>query len=304
MGAPFGSPSTLALHISSWLPDGRIAFVQHCGTGCLGLHAVQSQTKEEYWDFCDASGELFWSPAQNVAVVENDASGVASVGLGLVSAADGIKVAKGASPHRPRKECKSAFKGEESCATCGPSQIEPRFNSWLPDSRTVLYNDAGFSSSTLKLWDVVSGLKRTLVANAASGAVSSDGRYVAFLSPESGRTINRQSNRVVLKILDLRSHKVVASRDIPTVRPPQLWSPSMVWSPSSSRLAFLGQNGKLSIATLKPDDIQVLETSAIGQDLSWSPDGKYLAIRDAPEPTPRLRIFKLASTEPSTIPRF
>ena len=132
-GAPFGGAGRRALLISSWLNDERIAFVVHCGTGCLGLHAVQTSGKG-FWDFCDASGSFFWSPAKTVAVVENDAEGIGPVGLGLVSASESTAISEGASYFRPQRECRSVFRGAQPCGTCGPSQVEPRFNSWFPDS--------------------------------------------------------------------------------------------------------------------------------------------------------------------------
>src|SRR5260370_33073938 len=161
-GAPVGGAGTRGLRISYWLPDGRIAFVLHCGTGCVGLHAVQSQGSEEYWDFCDASGSFFWSTTREHAVVQNDAEGVGPIGLGLVSASDGVAVANGASYYRPRKECSSVFRGAVRCGTCGPYQVEPNFNSWFPDSERVLYADQGLNSSQLKLWNTLSGLRRHL----------------------------------------------------------------------------------------------------------------------------------------------
>jgi len=274
LGAPFGSPGTRSLRISSWLADGRIAFVEHCGTGCLGLHAVQTQKSKEYWDFCDASGSFFWSPTGKDAVVQNDADGIGPVGLGLVSASDGVAVANGASYYRPRRECRSAFKGDVRCGTCGPSEAEPHFNSWFPDSETVLYTDQGLNSSQLKLWNTLSGVRKTLIANGSSGAFSPDGRYICFISPAHETTITWRSKRVLLSILDSRSERIVASREIPNALPPVQWSPSMNY------LAILDRDSNLLLASLGSDGIRVRQTKATGQELSWSPDGKYLAVLD------------------------
>jgi hypothetical protein len=286
-GAPFGGPGTRSLRISTWLADGRIAFVEHCGTGCLGLHAVQTQESKEYWDFCDASGSFFWSPTGKGAVVQNDAEGIGPVGLGLVSASDGVAVANGASYYRPRRECRSVFKGDVRCGTCGPSEAEPHFNSWFPDGETVLYADEGLSSSQLKLWNTLSGVRKTLIANGSSGALSPDGRYICFISPEHETTITWRSKRVLLAILDLRSERIVASREITNALPPVQWSPSMNY------LAILDRDSKLLLASLGPDGIRVRQTEVTGQELSWSPDGKYLTVLDRASSPSRLTILKV-----------
>jgi hypothetical protein len=285
-GAPFGGPGIRALRISSWLPDGRIAFVQHCGTGCVGLHAVQTEGGEQYWDFCDASGSIYWSPTRKSAVAQNDAEGIGPVGLGLVSASDAVVVANRASYYRPRRECSSVFKGAVRCGTCGPSQVEPNFNSWFPDSKTVLYTDEGLNSSELKLWNTVSGLKTTLVARGSSGALSPDGRYVAFIRPVHESAITSDSKRVSLATLDLRSKQIVAFREISNVQGP------LQWSPSASYLAILARDGKLLSARVTPAGIELRQTE-LGEpdyyhELSWSSDGKYLAVSGEPS---GLKIF-------------
>jgi WD40-like Beta Propeller Repeat len=288
-GAPFGGPGTRSLRISSWLQDGRITFVLHCGTGCLGLHAVQTARNEGYWDFCDASGSFFWSTARKDAVAQNDAEGVGPVGLGLVSASDGVAVANGASYYRPRRECGSVFKGDVRCGTCGPSQAEPHFNSWFPGGETVLYADEGLNSSQLRLWNTLSGSRKTLVAGGSSGAVSPDGRYVCFISPEHRTAIAWLSKRVLLAVLDLRSERIVTSREIPAVLPPVQWSPSMNY------LAILTRDSKLLLASLTPDGMQVHQTELTGQEFSWSPDGKYLAVRENVSEPSNLKILKFRS---------
>ena len=267
LGAPFGSPGTRTLRVSSWLPDGRIAFVEHRGTGCVGLHAVQPEGGEQYWDFCDASGDLFWSPTRKNAVVENEHSGVAPAALGLESASDGVAVPKGASYYRPRRECGSVFEGVLRGGVY--------FNAWLPDDKTVLFTDANPDGIELKLWDTVSGRKTTLVARGSSGALSPDGRYVAFIRPVNESAITSDSKRVSLAILDLRNRKIVASREIPYGQGPSQWSPS------ASYLAILTDR-KLLLARLTPAGIEFRQTELSEREfyheLSWSPDGKYLAV--------------------------
>jgi hypothetical protein len=292
-GAPFGGPDVRALGISSWLPDGRIAFVQHCGTGCVGLHAVQSEGGEQYWDFCDASGSIYWSPTRESAVAQNDAEGIGPVGLGLVSASDAVVVANRASYYRPRRECSSVFKGAVRCGTCGLSQVEPNFNSWFPDGKTVLYTDEGLNSSELKLWNTVSGLRTTLVARGSSGALSPDGRYVALIRPVHESAVTGDSKKVSLAILDLQSKKIVASREIPNVQGP------VQWSPSASYLGILARDGKLLLARIAPAGIELRQTE-LGEpdyyhELSWSLDGKYLAVSGEPF---GLKIFGFKLTDP------
>jgi hypothetical protein len=286
LGAPFGSPGSRALRISSWLPDGRITFVQHCGTGCLGLHAVQTQGNEGYWDFCDASGTFFWSTARKIAVVQNDVEGIGPAGLGLVSASDGVAVENRASYYRPRRECRSVFKGAVRCGTCGPSQVEPNFNSWFPDSETVLYTDEGLNSSQLKLWNTLSGSRRTLVASGSSGSVSPDGRYVSFISSKHETDNIQRNDRVSLAIMDLRSQRILGSSEVPALRSAPLWSPSMRY------LAGITENEKLVVARLSSDGVQARQTGITAQELSWSPDGEYLAVRESISEPSKIRILK------------
>jgi WD40 repeat protein len=267
LGAPFGSPGTRSLRISSWLPDGRIAFVEHCGTGCVGLHAVQPEGGEQYWDFCDTSGDLFWSPTRKNAVVENEHSGVAPAALGLESASDGVAVPGGASYYRPRRECGSVFEGVLRGGVY--------FDAWFPDDKTVLFTDANPDGSGLKLWNTVSGLRTTLVAGGWSGALSPGARYLAFLRHAHESAVTGDSKRVSLAILDLRSNKILAFREIPNVQGP------VQWSPSANYLAILARDGKLLLARITPAGIELrqteLEEPNFYHELSWSPDGKYLA---------------------------
>ena len=264
--APFGSPGRRSLRISSWLPDGRIAFVQHCGTGCMGLHAVQSKGGEQYWDFCDASGDFFWSPTRRSAVVQNGHSGAAPADLGLVSALDGVAVPRGASYHRPRRDCGSVVKGALRGGV--------NFNAWFPDHETVLFTDSNPDGSDLKLWNTASGSRTTLVPRGSSGSLSPDGGDVAFLVPAHESSLCKQA---WLKILDLRSKKIVASREIPKI------VARFQWSPSSSYLAILTDR-KLLLARLTPAGIELRQTELSDpgayHELSWSPDGKYLAVWD------------------------
>ena len=268
-GAPFGGPGRRSLRISSWLRDGRIAFALHCGAGCVGLHAV-SPAGVEYWDFCDASGHLFWSPTRKNAVLQNGHSGAAPADLGLVSASDGVEVPSGASYYRPRRECNSVVKGA--------AQGGVYFDSWLPDGGMVLFTDARPDRSELKLWNLANGSKKTLVARGSSGALSPDGRYVAFIAPVHEAAITSLSKRFSLAVLDLRSKTIVASREIPTVLPP------LQWSPSAAYLAITTDDGKLLLAKLNLAGIELRQTELTEPDfdheLSWSPDGEYLAVWD------------------------
>lgn len=242
----------------------------HCGTGCLGLHAVQTLRNEEYWDFCSASGPIFWSPDLKTAVVQNEAEDVGLQGLGLVSVSAGITVAEGASYHRAQQECKSSFK---VCLGCSV-----QFNSWFSDNRTVLYTEttvfwiekSPYLEWQLALWNARSGMRKTLVADGRLGVVSPDGRYLSFIYD-----ISQSSKQVFLRIMDLASKRVVASAEIPAV------GSLPKWSPAGNYLAmFAGSESSLVIARFESGRVEVRQTKITGQELSWSSTGKYLAVCD------------------------
>jgi len=230
--------------------------------------------------------DFFWSTARKIAVVQNDVEGIGPVGLGLVSASDGVAVANRASYYRPRRECRSVFKGAVRCGTCGPSQVEPNFNSWFPDSETVLYTDEGLKSSQLKLWNTLSGSRTTLVASGSSGAVSHDGRYVSFISSKHDTDNIQPNDRVSLAVMDLRNQRIIGSSEVPALRSAPLWSPLMRY------LAGITKNEKLVVARLSSDGVQARQTGITVQELSWSPDGKYLAVRESISEPSKIKILK------------
>ena len=57
-----------------------------------------------------------------------------------------------------------------------------------------------------------------------------------------------------------------------------------------SYLTVFGRDGKLLLASLRPDGMQVRETEVPGEG---SPDGKYLAVRDHFYDPATIRILKL-----------
>src|SRR5208283_4048159 len=179
-------------------------------------------------------------------------------------------VPRGASYHRQRRECASVFDGV--------LRGRVYFNAWFPDDETVLFTNANPEGSGLKLWDTVSGRRTTLVGSGSSGAVSPGGRYVAFIRAVHESAATGDSKRVSLAILDLRSKKVVAIREIPDVESP------VQWSPSASYLAIVARGGKLLLASVTPAGVKLRQTESgepdVYREVSWSPDGKYLAVWD------------------------
>lgn len=267
------------LRISAWLRDGRIMFFTGCGTGCQSLDAVQTRGSKRYWEFCYASGDFFWAPDQSIAVVQNEDSGVAPQGLGLVSVSAEVAVGEAGISYLPERQCKSSFEGTL------PGEVL-QFNSWL-SNKIVLYSQINISSYGLNIWDIQSGSRKVLVADGSAGAVSPDGRYVSFIYHKAG--VSQSTEQMSLRIMDLQSERVVASADIP----PAVNLPTK-WSPAGNYLAMfvsVSGNDSLLIARFESERVEVRQTEITGDNLSWSADGKYLAVGNIGYPDTKLTIL-------------
>jgi hypothetical protein len=86
--------------------------------------------------------------------------------------------------------------------------------------------------------------------------------------------------------MDLRSERMIGSSKVSAVQSPPRWSPSM------SYLAILSKDDDLLIASLTSDGVEVRRTEMRGKKLSWSPDGKYLAVRSELSDPSALKILK------------
>ena len=128
-----------------------------------------------------------------------------------------------------------------------------------------------------------------MVADARAGSVSPDGRYIAFIAPKHKVGPTFESIRGSLAVLDSRTKRVFSSRSLLALKSPPLWSSSMNY------LAGTTSDGKLVIARLGSDGLEVRGTKIAVQELSWSADGKYLATWESMTAPPTLNVIRFRS---------
>jgi len=111
-------------------------------------------------------------------------------------------------------------------------------------------------------------------------AFSPDGRYLVFSA--MGET---QNNRDIY-VSEVATKKKVGQGAIWRVTTHPHKDTQPVWSPDGQRIAFLrsadkfGEPYKLIITSVRGEDEQ--EVGQVTGGLSWSPDGKYLAVSASP----------------------
>lgn len=295
-GAPFGSPGTRAVGISTWLSDQEIAFYLHCGTGCVSLNKIDVASGT-YRHFCTGSldGAYYWAPTKDQAVGEMHLGG-----LSLIKREAGELISDATSAF---KECHEVIQG----CTYKEDKMqdkEYRFDAWAPDGKRSLYTGWTCSQAPiigsqahLYLWVIDSSQQKQLVPNAGWASWSPDGTKIAFLlfgAPRydsSTRIIGTdfmvgKPFRVYLGIMAAATQAVptLVSLGSEPLDPEKgeswdLFRP--IWSPNSRRLLTRNLQQELILVEADGSGQRLLTQGAQLCDatcIQWSPDGKRLAL--------------------------
>jgi len=297
-GSSFGSLGVRGVGISTWLNNQEIAFIEHCGTGCVAIYKVDVGSGT-HWNLGDLTvdGGLYWAPTKRWAIAEMHLGG-----LGVVERSRFEPISSSASSS-PQELYRSVL---EKCTNVGGKWEgeEFRFDDWSPDGKQVLYigwaclkQPATESGVTLYLWDIQSGRQEKLLANAGWATWSPDGSKIAFLLFGEPRydpsqrligtdfVINRPF-RVYLGIME------VATKAAPVLVPlgAEPLDPKKVggdwfqrrllhplWSPDGKQLAVRDAQGDLFLIRADGKERRPV-TKGMEVESSWSPDGKRLAL--------------------------
>jgi dipeptidyl aminopeptidase/acylaminoacyl peptidase len=148
---------------------------------------------------------------------------------------------------------------------------------WSGDDKSIFYVDYDarkmfWTESRLLQVDIASGEAKVLKNGWGKGILysmptpSPDGKWLAYLSDESG-----WANIYLMNLSTGDTHPLVqAAADYG----------EMVWSPDSSKLAYVIMkdcNNTLSMTTLEGQTFPIVTGEVVCGGLAWSPDGKYLS---------------------------
>lgn len=297
-GAPFGSPGVRAVGISTWLSNQEIAFIEHCGTGCVAVYKVEME-RGTYWSLGDLTvdGGLYWAPTKRWAIAEMHLGG-----LGVVEGSRFEPVSSSASSS-PQEPYRSVL---ERCMNVGGHWEGEQFrlDGWSPDGKQALSTGwaclkqpATESGVALYLWDIESGRQEKLLSNAGWAAWSPDGSKVAFLLLGEPRYDSSQriigtdfvTNKPFRAYLGIME---VATKTVPVLVSlgPEPLDPKKVggewfqerlghplWSPDGKQLAARDAQGDLFLIRADGKARRPI-TKGMEVEAAWSPAGKRLAL--------------------------
>ena len=296
--APFGSPGTRSVAIGRWLGGDEIAFVAGCGTECLQVATVDV-AHGTYAALCTANGSVVWSRDGSVAAAEGHLGALA-----LLRGADRRPiVASGSHLQAPCPEL------VPSCSSGAPSDIRAwnAFDAWSPDGSRFLftawvpgpacaYDPPRRPRPALFVWDVAAAKARRVAADAAWGAWSPDGSWIAFLRL-TPTDVGRKRGGVphppgpgcaaTLVVVNAESGTTRAGVPLGTLDPCDPTAHGSASDPMHPRWSFDGR----SVAVVGADGSTLLLgadgltrralTRGVAAAVAWSPDGRYIALRPA-----------------------
>lgn len=176
---------------------------------------------------------------------------------------------------------------------------------WSPDGRFLAWQqwnvpEMPWDGSEIVLADVASGERRVVAGSrevaTAQPCFSPDGRYLAFLSDQSGY--------FTLWLADGDGNNPRPLLKEPFEVGPPVWGPgarSFAWSPDSSQIAYLMNvdgNWQLYVLNLANKAVRPLDR-ATGQrgGLDWSADDELVYVYGAPTHPPRVQSMNVSTGE-------
>lgn len=268
--------------IGGWLDENSILIMTNCGSGCIRPLRLDLQydTSVPMFPTGQEGARYAWSPDRNHVVVTagfNPQIGVAA------EAGDGIAWLSGHGASDPAWERFWTF-----------------FGDWAPDESRFLFlrqPDDASEPPTLWVWNLGTLSGAPLLPGVVAASWSPEGDVIAFLNlgqPRFGANGTWQGtvgapdgpNTLGIGLYQWRKKQIIAFAPAGEVGIGYRWPDQLeqqllkpVWAPAGHLLAY--QDGTGAVWILSADDLtqyklDIAETSISG--LSWSPDGKKLAI--------------------------
>lgn len=157
---------------------------------------------------------------------------------------------------------------------------------WIVFSATDIVPGSGFAdrSSTRDLYVVREGVEARVIAGSKGDrtdqfcpAIAPDGTHFAYLSLEGSGFLGQYGGAAQLVMAPLNSDGTLGPPTFQRSIHPHALNPCPRWAPDSSRIAVIDKGGVLTVDT--GGDVTPIEGAAGVDDLTWSPDGTQLAIR-------------------------
>jgi WD40 repeat protein/Flp pilus assembly protein TadD/tRNA A-37 threonylcarbamoyl transferase component Bud32 len=270
---------------AAWSPDGK-QLALSLGTGECRLYRTADWSLTSRWQgHTNTVNAVAWHPegsrfasagADNLIHVWDTASGVRVLTLG----GHLDQVLSVAWEPNGRRLASAGMDGLVKVWPVPPAPRARRLSGHSGGVRALAWSDTGETlrslgteDGTSALWNVANGqcLARLPVARGMPGLFSSGGRLLAL-----GRTDEKQQE---IRILEAGSGKLVQTVRHGTVPPG-----SNAFSPDDSKLALTDRNA-VEIVDLRQNRL-LFRWQGVGiYGLSWSPDGRLLAVVGAGEPS-------------------